>query len=182
MEELPEVAQKKNKWLVSQVDVEYPTPESLKGRDLYLAHENPSRYTKLNTELTEHQQPIADEVYLVDFHRLTVMFSILQASRWDSEEERAYVLEFFSQIILNDECQLFVGFANTTPVGCAIVTHAEDDVLISDVVVDGSKLEEGQGRARFSDSQSARSCFEMQLIRYLGLSVTDKNIWVNVKN
>ena len=186
MEVFPEIVKKKNKWLASQVDVKFPTLESLKGRDLYLKYEKQSEYTRFSADLTVESKPVAEEIYLVNFHRLTVMFSIIQASRWSDEKERAYVLEFFSQIILNDTCQLYVGFADTVPVGCAIVTQNEDNVLISDVMVtdvssdqDGEKSMAGDSEA---DNKSTASRFQIQLINHLNLSCVEKELWVKVNN
>jgi hypothetical protein len=173
MESIPEIVKRKNDWLISQVDVQYPTKESLKGRDLYLEGEKDKRYALFQSKalLSEPVSPAVDELYLIDFHRLTVMFSLLQASRWAEEQEKAYVLEFFSQIILSSECQLYLGFTDTNPVACAIVMQHGDDVLISDVVTDMSDDNP-------DDVPSARQRFTRQLFDFLGQDIAEKTVWV----
>lgn len=130
--EIPEIVQKKNQWLFSQLDIAYPAKESLLGRELYQS-KLPSKTYQL---LTQDQTPSQiDELHKVDFHKLTVLFSLNQASAYQDETERAHMLEFLSQIMLSDEHVLYIGTQNGDVAASAIVTEAEDSLLISDVVV-----------------------------------------------
>ncbi|MDV7103459.1 hypothetical protein R3X26_03455 [Vibrio sp. TH_r3] len=133
MSELTQLINKKQQWLLSQVDVTFPTPESILGRDLYVKHDNTIRYKPLDLD-DRLDSSLLDALYLVDFHRLTVMFSQLQALRWENQREQEYVLEFFAQIILSDQHDLYVGFKNNKAIISAIVTKEPlGHVLISDV-------------------------------------------------
>lgn len=83
----------KNQWLSSQVDVEFPTAQSLEGRDIYHA-------LSLHTEVSLFQPqacdaPLLQEIYLVDFHRLTVWFALLQATRSSTQHDQERLVEFF---------------------------------------------------------------------------------------
>ncbi|EKO3376671.1 hypothetical protein KW419_21755 [Vibrio fluvialis] len=122
----------KNQWLWSQVDVEYPTPESIKGRALY---QTLSEQRQTQPLLDQPVQGKLDDIYLVDFHRLTIMFALLQASQMASEEEQNLLVEFFTQIIYSEPCALYLGFSESEPVAAAILTAQADAVLLSDVVV-----------------------------------------------
>ncbi len=131
---LPNVVNVKNQWLFEQVEVEFPTPESIKGRAVYQS---------LCERHTTHQIPELpldntinmDDIYLVDFHRLTVMFSLLESSRASTEQDQSNLLEFFTQIIFSEPCYLYVGFHQSEPVASAIVTKTDDQLLVSDLVV-----------------------------------------------
>lgn len=121
----------KNQWLASQIDVDFPTPESLKGRDLYTE--------SLTGCYLEPFQPgdITDpqlEWHCVDFHRLTVMFALLQSERWVVESQKNVVVEFFAQIILDPTYELFISFHEGKAVAAAMITRDEEVVLISDIV------------------------------------------------
>ena len=129
--EIPESAHKKNQWLFSQLDIAYPAKESLLGRELYQSRLPSKNYQLLAQDQIPSQ---IDELHKVDFHKLTVLFSINQASAYQDEIERAHILEFLSQIILSDEHELFVGTENGDVVASAIVTATDDSLLISDVV------------------------------------------------
>ncbi|WP_439147766.1 hypothetical protein [Vibrio sp.] len=129
--EIPESAHKKNQWLFSQLDIAYPAKESLLGRELYQSRLPSKNYQLLAQDQIPSQ---IDELHKVDFHKLTVLFSLNQASAYQDETERAHILEFLSQIILSDEHELFVGTENGDVVASAIVTATDDSLLISDVV------------------------------------------------
>jgi hypothetical protein len=176
MELLPEIVKKKNEWLIGQVEVQYPTQESLKGRDLYSELAKSKRYSHLETVMPESSpsSSLVDELYLIDFHRLTVMFSVLQASQWAEEQERAYVLEFFSQIILSEEFRLYIGFIDTNPVACAIVTQQGEEILISDIVVDAEYAKS----ADISSTTSFNLPFVKQLVDFLNIDRANGTIWV----
>ncbi|WP_295891263.1 flavodoxin [uncultured Vibrio sp.] len=124
----------KNQWLFQHVDVKFPTQESLEGKALYEQKISGAEYRKWSRTSSKPDSVFAPEdVYLVDFHRLTVMFSILQSLKWSDEKERADVLEFFTQIILSDPCDLYVAFINGEAVASAIVTHSDEAILVSDI-------------------------------------------------
>ncbi|EJL6985384.1 hypothetical protein NMT30_001205 [Vibrio cholerae] len=128
----------KNQWLSSQVDVEFPTAESLEGRDIYHA-------LSLHTEVSLFQPqacdaPLLQEIYLVDFHRLTVWFALLQATRSSTQHDQERLVEFFTQIIYSPPCQLFLGFHLGEPVAAGMVTEYEHMVLLSDLVVKNNPL------------------------------------------
>ncbi|PMJ89608.1 flavodoxin [Vibrio sp. 10N.261.55.A7] len=127
----------KNQWLFQHVDVKFPTKESLVGKALYQARLSQAEYRNWSEHKANPVEIFApDDVYLVDFHRLTVMFSLLQSSWWSDEKEKANVLEFFTQIILSDPCELYVGFIGGKPISAAIVTRSDDTLLVSDFACD----------------------------------------------
>ncbi|MDK9737999.1 hypothetical protein KI655_11910 [Vibrio sp. D404a] len=129
--EIPEIAQKKNAWLLSQLDVAYPAKESLLGRDVYKANLDNRTYQPLSVD----QAPATiEEIHKVDFHKLTVLFSLNQASAYESEYDKTHILEFLSQIILSDEHQLYIGTVGSDVVASAIVTKTESELLVSDLV------------------------------------------------
>ncbi|MGR5236604.1 flavodoxin [Vibrio alfacsensis] len=128
---------RKNAWLHDLVEVEFPTKESLEGREIYfrtletLSHE----IVEKSLLLTKDNVLDAEDIFLVDFHRLTVMFSILQSQRWDEQHDQEMIIEYLTQIILTPEFELYVGFQDGEPVGAAIVSHLEGNTLISDLAV-----------------------------------------------
>ncbi|GLO63745.1 hypothetical protein MACH09_42530 [Vibrio sp. MACH09] len=142
------VTEKKNQWLLSHVDVAYPTPESLAGKALYLKSQINVEYSQrtVQTKLTESK--FIDDIYLVDFHRLTVMFAQLQASQWPNAEEQAVVLEFFAQISLSPDQPMYIGFKKGTPVICALLTAHNGDLLISDIA---TNCDDEEIKAQFAD-------------------------------
>ncbi|MGI9876748.1 hypothetical protein ACKVMW_14240 [Vibrio chagasii] len=129
--EIPEIALKKNQWLFSQLDIDYPAKESLLGLEIYKNQLSQKTYQLLPQDQTPSQ---IDELHKVDFHKLTVLFSLNQASAYQDEAERANILEFLSQIMLSDEHELYVGTKNGNVVASAIVTASNDELLISDIV------------------------------------------------
>ncbi|NIY91969.1 hypothetical protein [Vibrio diazotrophicus] len=131
----PNVFKVKNQWLFDQVEVEFPTPESLKGRAIYKSLCEDKLVTLLTNNSAQESDINLDDIYLVDFHRLTVMFSLLQASRGRDEQEQNYLLEFFTQIIFSEPCYLYVGFKQSEPVAAALITESENELLVSDVVI-----------------------------------------------
>lgn len=129
--EIPEIAHNKNQWLFSQLDIAYPAKESLLGLDIYKKQLSQKTYQLLPQDQTPTQ---IDELHKVDFHKLTVLFSLNQASAYQDEVERANILEFLSQIMLSDEHELYVGTKNGDVVASAVVTATDEELLISDVV------------------------------------------------
>lgn len=124
----------KNQWLSQHVDVEFPTQESLAGRALFLEKSTASQFEKLNDKPEACEEFNAQDIYKVDFHRLTVMFALLQSKRWDAQHDQELIVEFLSQIIFSEPCDLYVGFQNGEPTAAAIVTKQENTLLISDVI------------------------------------------------
>ncbi|EEX94098.1 hypothetical protein VIOR3934_08186 [Vibrio orientalis CIP 102891 = ATCC 33934] len=134
---IPQIAQIKNSWLYQQIDVQFPTKESLKGLELYKQAVATREY-QVVTELPTIETPFSpDDIFLVDFHRLTVMFALIQASQWQSDFEQEMIVEFLTQIIYSEPCSLYLGFQSGEPVAAAIITKSEQNVLISDVVIKG---------------------------------------------
>lgn len=109
------------------------TAQSLEGRDIYHAL---SRHTEVSLFQPQAcDAPLLQEIYLVDFHRLTVWFALLQATRSSTQHEQERLVEFFTQIIYSPPCQLFLGFHLGEPVAAGMVTEHEHMVLLSDLVV-----------------------------------------------
>lgn len=133
MSTIEALIERKNTWLSSQVDVEFPTAQSVKGRELYREKESRVRYSELGTV----NKPLATDVELhkVDFHRLTILFAQLQAGQWPQVAEQAAILEFFAQTILSDEHSLYLAFYQQQLIFAAILTQADDLALISDIAV-----------------------------------------------
>lgn len=133
----------KNHWLSQQVDVEYPTPESLMGRQLYLEAQQNVKYSVSEVEsLLSNKEGLSNKVGLdvieVDFHRLTILFSVLQASQLsDTPENQSLVIEFLTQIILDDEYQLFLGFDEGEAVFALICKIDQDNQLavLTDIAI-----------------------------------------------
>lgn len=70
--ESPLVASK-NQWLHSQVECEFPTKESLEGLALYQRSLSERTLQPLSCSLEKSDDEL--EHFLVDFHRLTILFS-----------------------------------------------------------------------------------------------------------
>ncbi|GMQ48822.1 hypothetical protein [Vibrio sp. 10N] len=124
----------KNQWLANQVEGGYPTKESLKGRDLYLAAISSCYLEPFDVPVVVESQT---EWHLVDFHRLTIMFSLLHSKRWDNDEHQQLIVEFLTQIIVEPNHELYVGFQNGEPVAAAMLTRDQQVTLVSDVAIDG---------------------------------------------
>ncbi len=124
----------KNQWLYSQVEVEFPTPESLQGLAIYQAINVDLVTEPLTLALTPSQLQL-ESVYLVDFHRLTIMFALLQATRCLDHTQQSLLVEFFTQIIYSEPCHLLLGFADGEPVAAAILTCNDTSLLVSDIVL-----------------------------------------------
>ncbi|BCG15137.1 flavodoxin [Vibrio sp. Vb5031] len=133
--------ERKNTWLYELVEVEFPTPESLKGRDVYFKTLEKATYQVVNkdTLLESDSEFNPDDIFLVDFHRLTIMFSILQSQRWEQQYDKDMIIEYLTQIILTPDFELYIGFKSGVSIGAAIVSHLEGNTLISDVAVSESK-------------------------------------------
>jgi hypothetical protein len=127
------IVEVKNRWLYQQIDVEFPTKESLLGRAVYQKLHEQSR--AISWQPSHAAELLSHDIYLVDFHRLTVMFALLQSQRCIDERDRNNLIEFLTQIIYSPPCELFLGFENGTPVAAAILTQIDNQVLVSDLVV-----------------------------------------------
>ncbi|WP_104048303.1 flavodoxin [Vibrio jasicida] len=132
-----ESIQRKNTWLHDLVEVEFPTKESLEGRATYFRALETQEYQVMGkSELLDSDNALVkDDIFLVDFHRLTVMFSILQSQRWADKHDQEMIIEYLTQIILTPDFELYVGFKEGEAVGAAIVSQHEENTLISDIAV-----------------------------------------------
>lgn len=145
------IAEIKNAWLYQQVDVQFPTKESLVGLELYKQAAEERQCHHYQPSEAQDITFSSDELFLVDFHRLTVMFSLLQAGRWSKPKDQEMIVEFLTQIIYSEPCSLYLGFKEGEAVAAAIVTQVESTALISDVV-----CKEGCIEASFIDSLVAK--------------------------
>jgi hypothetical protein len=133
--------ERKNKWLAQQVEVKFPTAESLKGKALYESSLSQAYIEKYSLGDLGDFATLVEDWYLVDFHRLTIMFAMLQSERWPIEEHQQLIVEFLTQIILEPAHQLYLGFCENTPCAAAIISSQDNDVLLSDIVLSNkSKL------------------------------------------
>lgn len=90
----------------------------------------------------------------MDFHRLTIMFSLLQATQWEEgSDEQKLVIEFLTQIILDSEYQLYLGFIAGEPVAALIskVLPDENTILFTDIVVSRAFKEQDKELAFAAD-------------------------------
>ena len=150
----------KNQWLASQVEGGYPTKESLKGRDLYLG--------AISSCYLEPFEPLNDstanfEWHLVDFHRLTIMFSLLHSKRWANDEHQQLIVEFLTQIIVEPSHALYVGFEHGDVAAAAMVSIEGEAVLISDIALSGDWNEANVSSAIASLIQSAQIATNSQV-------------------
>jgi hypothetical protein len=128
---MQEVVTVKNQWLCSHVDIEYPTPLSVKGREIYMASLLPCTYQIC--DMSAGSTFLQNDIFCADFHRMTVMFAVLQSQSYKTINEQEAVLEFLAQIIYSKPCDLYLGFHNGEPVASAIITHHNDALLCSDI-------------------------------------------------
>ena len=148
----PQIAQIKNQWLYQQVEVEFPTKESLKGREVYQESLKDKTYTKFESQAFSYEPSDVfelDDVFVVDFHRLTVMFALMQAKRWQKENDQQMIVEFLTQIIYSEPCQLYLGFSGGEPIASGIVSRVDNEMLISDL---------------FTEDESKRNAFIAALL------------------
>ena len=128
--------EKKQAWLANQVNVEFPTPESVKGRDVYLNQEtlHSEAYTYLSSELADNIS-----ILPVTEHRLTIRWAMMVASQWDTEYDD--VLEFLTQIDLCDDYQLFVALDGMKPIAACLSQVADNIMYVSDVALTSDFLD-----------------------------------------
>lgn len=129
--------QQKVAWLASQVNVDFPTPESVKGRDIYVNQVaiNPEEYKSTPSDLSD-----TISVLQVTEHRLTIRWAMTVASQWKDETEYSHVLEFLTQIDLCDEYQLFVALDGMKPVAACLSQISENVMYVSDVVLTSNDI------------------------------------------
>lgn len=141
----------KNHWIAQQIEVEYPTPESIVGRKHYLdAQANIPYQISLADDLL--QATWVDEVIEVDFHKLTVLFSQLQAQYLSEDEEvQALLIEFLTQIILDDEYHLALGFLEGEAVAAVIYKFDGDVLLTFDLAVSSKFKTQGKEKVFLAD-------------------------------
>ncbi|GEA50349.1 hypothetical protein VIN01S_11530 [Vibrio inusitatus NBRC 102082] len=135
------VHQQKNQWLLSQIDVDYPTRESVLGKACYLdLIEKSSEFSLQVNSFSGSTQVASNTDWLrADFHKLTVLFARFTASHSDiPEASREYLQEFLAQIILDDQGahSLCIGFDGSEVVGVCIVSISSDTVLVSDLLLE----------------------------------------------
>ncbi len=127
--------ERKNKWLAQQVEVKFPTAESIKGKALYESSLSQAYIEQYSESDLRSVPTLIEDWYLVDFHRLTIMFAILQSERWPIEAHQQLIVEFLTQIILEPDYKLYLGFSQNRPCAAAIVSSQGDDVLVSDITI-----------------------------------------------
>ncbi|GAM60143.1 hypothetical protein JCM19232_476 [Vibrio ishigakensis] len=115
--------------MLSHVEVDYPTRESILGKAVYLdlmdsASVMPYSKGDANSSI---------EWIKVDFHKMTVMFAHFFANNAAvTEESQTVLLEFMAQITLDDNPSLYLAFDKGETVTTAIVTESDTELLISD--------------------------------------------------
>ncbi|PMG83237.1 hypothetical protein BCU83_05110 [Vibrio breoganii] len=130
----------KTQWLLSQIDVAYPTRESVLGKACYLdLIEKFSEINSLVSPAKDLNQAVSTTQWLrADFHKLTVLFARFMASHSDiPEASREFLQEFLAQIILDDQGahSLCLGFEGSEVVGACIVSNTSEIVLVSDLIL-----------------------------------------------
>lgn len=134
---VPAIASAKNQWLYQHIDVKYPTKECLEGRKLYKQRiESMSYKTLAELNWQAPESPASLEIHKVDFHRLTVMFALMQAKHWPQQAQQDLIVEFLTQIIYSEPCELYLGFIEGNPVAASIITTLDGQVLLSDFFVE----------------------------------------------
>ncbi|MCP3699347.1 MAG: hypothetical protein GY920_12440 [Aliivibrio sp.] len=129
--------QQKQAWLSNQVNVDFPTPESVKGRDVYL--KQPAKVAE-EYQFSSETLPETISVLLVTEHRLTIRWAITVARQWDAEYED--VLEFLTQIDLCDDYQLSVALDGMKPVAACLSQVIDGIMYVSDIVLTSDAINE----------------------------------------
>ncbi|MDD9200022.1 hypothetical protein [Aliivibrio sp. S2MY1] len=129
--------QQKLAWLVDQVNVDFPTPESVKGRDVYLKQPAKDAVEHSFSEVT-----LPETVFIlpVTEHRLTIRWAMTVASQWTAEYDD--MLEFLTQIDLCDDYQLFVALDGMTPIAACLSQVVEDIMYVSDIALTSDIIDE----------------------------------------
>ncbi len=141
---------KKQAWLANQVNVEFPTPESVKGRDVYLNQEtlNSEEYSYISSDFADNIS-----VLQVTEHRLTIRWAMTVASQWNVEYDD--VLEFLTQIDLCDDYQLFVALDGMKPIAACLSQVADNVMYVSDVAITSDVLDRNGFLSAVMEQQSA---------------------------
>ncbi|UTV30144.1 hypothetical protein [Photobacterium atrarenae] len=128
----------KNHWMASHItEAEFPTPQSQEGLALYQDRQAAGSYQLVKE--TDNTPAPQLSVYPVDCHPLTIRFALIIASQWPDEQEKETVIEYLTQIMLEEDspAQLFVGFYRGKPTAAGMMFNGEADqselTLISDV-------------------------------------------------
>ncbi|ELR65590.1 hypothetical protein C942_00673 [Photobacterium marinum] len=123
----------KDTWMASHVtEAEFPTPLSQKGLALYQSQQQSS---ELISSVPDNSA-LSLSVYPVDCHPLTIRYSVVLSSKWESESDKEAMLEYLTQIMFEEDspARLFVGFFKGKPAACGMIFQSEDDLtLITDV-------------------------------------------------
>jgi hypothetical protein len=132
-----ELNQQKLAWLVSQIEVDYPTRESVLGKASYLdlAESSPVQLFDFDKMKLSNSNASWLEV---DFHKMTVMFALFMSKNAIiPEAQREFLQEFLAQIILTSSTQhkLYLAFLEGQLVGSAIVNLGDDLLLITDCLL-----------------------------------------------
>lgn len=168
---------KKNQWLASQVDVAFPTPESLRGRDNYLSFQQSYTASFIAPISSLTSSSFTGTIAKVDFHRLTIRFAIVLASLW--EEDKDDVLEFLTQLILEDDYSLYIGLEDGAPVACALI-HNVNDELVTVFDVATVDKEQTDVKKSFVHDVIKSHCTQYTCVSHLGTMASDADkAWLN---
>lgn len=136
--QIEQLIKSKSHWMASHItEAEFPTPQSQEGLTLYQDRQAAGS-CQVVTEPDDSSPPQLS-VYPVDCHPLTIRFALIVASQWPDEHEKETVLEYLTQIMLeeNSPAQLFVGFYRGKPAAAGMIFNGEAEqaelALISDV-------------------------------------------------
>ncbi|GAD79847.1 hypothetical protein [Vibrio ezurae] len=146
---IEQLQQLKNQWLFSQVEVDFPTRESVLGKACYLdLIEATNTITAFDIdELQDSDSSAQFDWVKADFHKLTVLFSQFYASHSRVPvASKEYLQEFFAQIILDESTphSLCLGFAGPEVAAVAIVSCVKERVLVSDLLLADSCSEKAE--------------------------------------
>ena len=132
---IEQLIESKQDWMASHItEAEFPTPLSQAGLKLYQSYQRNLVPQLISSIPDSPTRSLA--IYPVDCHPLTIRFSLVLASQWQDEGEREAVIEYLTQIMLeeNSPAQLFVGFFNGKPAACGMIFQPDNDLaLISDI-------------------------------------------------
>lgn len=90
-----------------------PDCSKFRGRDIYHAL---SRHTEVSLFQPQAcDAPLLQEIYLVDFHRLTVWFALLQATRSSTQHEQERLVEFLPKLFTHRHANYSSDFILANP-------------------------------------------------------------------
>lgn len=132
---IEQLIEQKQTWMASHItEAEFPTPLSEKGLQLYQSNQL-DQSTQLVSSVPD-SSPNTLTIYPVDCHPLTIRFSMILASQWQEESEQEAVLEYLTQIMLEEDspARLFVGFFKGKPTVCGMIYQTDDALaLVTDI-------------------------------------------------